>query len=438
MTQAINSGSSPVRSGAWATLQQFSNLAYTGVLVVVAARLLSVADFGALNYALTTAALAVSISSAGFYGLAVREYSNHPERTALITSTIVAIRETVAMVCYAALLVVAGATTDGLLWPVAIAGAAVFARSFDVIELWYVSKLEARTPARLKIITGVFFLTLKVIVLLVAPSVTAVLVVYLVEQVAYVWILGWLYNRRNPSNAWRRPQHSTTRDLAKQGAPLLVSSIANQINLRVDVIIIQAILGSAAVGVYSAAARVGEIAYVLPVVFMNATFPALLATKRESSHAYRDALQRSFDGSIWFGILVAAGIIALAPIAVPLLFGEEFAAAVRLLQIMALACPAIFMGAVVSKWIVAENRLWLSLWRHVAGALLNVGLTVALVPTYGLPAAAWATVASYTVANCVFLFFGRATRPLGVLAFKATWAPIRMVRAGIASRNERK
>jgi O-antigen/teichoic acid export membrane protein len=85
------------------------------------------------------------------------------------------------------------------------------------------------------------------------------------------------------------------------------------------------------------------------------------------------------------------------------------------------------MGAVLSKWLIAEGKLWSSVIRHWVGAILNVGANLLLIPVYGLTGAAVATVLSYAAANYVALFFTRATWGPAASMTKALAAPVRIV-----------
>jgi O-antigen/teichoic acid export membrane protein len=137
-------------------------------------------------------------------------------------------------------------------------------------------------------------------------------------------------------------------------------------------------------------------------------------------------LQRSYDQAFWIGAAITAVIVALGPWAIGVLYGSAYDSAGEVLRIHVLALPFVFMGAVFSKWILAEDLLVASLVRHAAGAALNVALNLVLIPEWGLKGAAVATVVSYVTASYLACFIGGSTRQAGIQMSLAIFAPLRL------------
>lgn len=422
------------RSGSWAVLQQLASVGSIGLFSIILARSVSVEDFGTYSYAVTVAGMAIAVSSAGLQGLAIREFSDNVARSNLVMLTMTLIREIAALISYAVLL---GATvmfsSGDVVIATAVASLAVFARCLDGAELWFQSRLEARRPALIRIGVAAFFFVARLGVLAAGWPLIALIVIFVVEALIGSLLIIRAYARQQEGSIWRsRTNARYTKKLMRDSFPLALSGIANQINTRSVILILQAISGSAAVGIYAAAARLSELLYVVPVAYMSATFATLLAARREhgaSSSEYARRLQTAFDGAFWFGMAVTATLVIFADPIVALLYGERYEAAATILRIHVLACPFVFMSAVFSKWIVAENLVWLSLGRTCAGAALGVAMNLTLVPIYGLEAAAWSTVASYCLASYVFCSFTASTRPIFWMMTGTITAPVRILKS---------
>jgi len=267
------------------------------------------------------------------------------------------------------------------------------------------------------------------------------LAIYVAEVfVASILILiRYLRDRLSPGLG--RVDVNFIRRMVKTSWPLLLSGMANQVNLRSDLIVVQAVLGASSVAVYSAASRISEIAYFLPVIFMNATFPLLLEARKRhgaASPEYKGFVQAAYDRAFWIGVAIAVPIAVSARFVVPILFGEDYAAAATIIAIQVIACPFVFMAAVFSKWIVAESKYWVSLLRHSAGAVINVALTITLLPVVGLVGAAWSTVVSYIVASYLSCFFTKSTRVAAVQMSFAMIAPARWAYGAITDKHREK
>jgi O-antigen/teichoic acid export membrane protein len=418
--------------------QQLVNLGFNGIFAIILARFVSVGDFGLFNYAITLASLGMAVMVAGLSGLAVREFANRPESAEKITAAIIFIREFMAVIAYGLLIGISAiGSEERVLVASAVACLAIFARVFDAPELWFQANLRAKEPAVIRTIIATIFFAIRLIVLMVFPSIVLLLVLFACEQLVSSLTIYVRYAITSHKPSIVRPSASEVKFLWKSALPLIISSAASQINLRIDVVILQALKGSYAVGIYSAAARLSELMYVFPVAYMNATFPRLLAVRERhgrESVEYRRELQNAFNGAFWFGALVIILTYLLGSWVVVLLFGNAYVDAVQILQIHVLACPFVFMAAVFSKWIIAENKLWLSLGRHGAGAVVSVGLSFALVPNLGGIGAALATVVSYSMASYFFCFLTRSTWGIARMMSFAPIAPAFFIGAWVKSR----
>ncbi|MBH0122999.1 flippase [Rhodococcus sp. CX] len=427
-------------NGIWASLQQVCNLLFVGLLSVILARTLPVEDFGVYSYAMSLAGLGIAIGLAGLYGLAIKRYSESRE-PGTVTCSIIIVREATVAFYFVALLGFMGSTATSVdeFLLVALAAVAVFGRVLDAPELWYQARLNARKPALAKIIVAAVFFAAKCTALWLGSGVTVIVALYVAELFAGSVAVLVCYRRDVTSGrAFAVPGARDVVDLWKRSSPLLISGIAQQVNLRASLIVVQILVGATGVAMFAVSQRVMDVCLALPMAYMTATFPALLEARRKDrdsggGSAYRDRLQRSFDGALWAGIAIAVLLYVLADVVVVTAFGAEYEDAAALLRIQALAVPFMFMSSVLSKWIIAEGNLWISVGRHWLGAVATVALCLLLVPKWGAVGAAWASTASYVMSVYLFTFLSRSTWPVAVQMSRAWMAPVSRVLARAGS-----
>ncbi|GAA0492758.1 flippase [Microbacterium aurantiacum] len=413
-------------NGLWAVSQQLITVGLSGIFSIALIRVLPVSEFGIFSYATTLAALGVSIMTGGMQALAVRELRGQKHDRRIVLGAVFFIREAIALVVYALFVIYSSAFVGGgVALPAAFACLAVLARVVDAPELVFQADLRTKTPALIRSLVGIGFFAIRMIAIFTWPSLELFIGLFVLEQLIAGLTILLAYSRAYGPNPFSWPEVDYTRTMAKHSAPLSLSGIANQVNLRADVVILQTLSGSISVALYSAAARLSELLYVIPTAYMSATFPSLLDLKNHNKTAeYRRALEVGFSGAFYLGVSVAVAIWFSADWIVSLLFGPDYAQSARVLQIHVLACPFVFMAAVLSKWIVAEGLLWISFLRHAIGATLAVTLNLALIPTYGIDGAAWATVASYSAASYLFCFFSRPTFGIALTMTRAPLVPL--------------
>lgn len=424
-------------NGTWSAAQGGLTMTANSVVAFLLVLFVPVEDFGIYSYATALVAIAMSVMTAGLQGLAVKALLNDPSRNNSLITSLLLIREVLALLSY--LLIVLISLTSGEFQTVAatlVAGAVLFARAADAPELWYRAQMRNKTPALIRIIVTSITFGIRIMALWLWPSIWVFLGLFVLEGVlAGCWLMvRYLRDRSAPGVA--RPSVKASLSLLRQSVPLTISGMANQINLRGDIVVIQALMGSVSVGVYAVAARLAELAYFLPVVFMNASLPVLLKIRSEqgkSSPAYRNFLQRSYDQAFWYGVLVAAIAGVGGSLIITFFLGPEYQQARAILWINVFACPFVFMAAVFSKWIIAEGVLWVSVVRHGVGAAANIGFNILLIPIWGLTGSATATLSSYIIASYLTCFIGRKTRLPAIQMTLAMVAPFRFILGRLAA-----
>jgi O-antigen/teichoic acid export membrane protein len=94
-------------------------------------------------------------------------------------------------------------------------------------------------------------------------------------------IMGWLiYRSQGLPNFVRYFDIEIGKKLLKDSWPLLLSSIAISIYMRIDQVMIKNMLGDREVGLYSAAMRLVEVWYFIPMIITQSVFPAIVNAKK--------------------------------------------------------------------------------------------------------------------------------------------------------------
>lgn len=200
--------------------------------------------------------------------------------------------------------------------------------------------------------------------------------------------------------------------LLRRSWPVLISGGFAQINLKIDTLMIAAMLSVAQVGIYSSATRLSEAWSVLAMAIVTAAFPGLVKLARTDIIAYGDQLSRLLRRLIWLAVSGGALIAVLAPIIISIVYGPQFASAAVVLAIHVFGGVFLFVRTAVSRWLIIENLFIFSLVSHGFGAAVNVAMNLALIPGLGIVGAAISSVASYATSGLLFLLISRRSRPM--------------------------
>jgi O-antigen/teichoic acid export membrane protein len=298
--------------------------------------------------------------------------------------------------------------------------------ALDAVDFWFQAKVQSRVTVMVRSISIFTGAAAKIGLILAGAPLVAFAVAHVFQQgvkAAGFAIVYW----RETGGALRRLRFNPAlaQGLLRQSWPLILSSAGALVYLKIDQVMLAQMKGAAEVGVYSVAARVSEIWYFIPGTIATSVFPGLIRARETDEEAYRKRLQHAYTVVVWLAFGISVCVTLLARPAVDFLYGQEYSRAAGILAIHVWTCPAIFMAAILSKWLVAEGLLIFSLTRHGLGALVNVGLNLVLIPRYGGAGAAAATLVSYTVSSWLACYTDRRTLPAARMMTRALFSPVR-------------
>jgi O-antigen/teichoic acid export membrane protein len=161
---------------------------------------------------------------------------------------------------------------------------------------------------------------------------------------------------------------------------------------RIDQILVYELApDSEEVGVYAAMYKILDNAGFVPMAVMVTLFPIMAGLFPADPPRLRRMMQVAIDylGFVALGGL-ALTIVAAEPI-VELLYGSEFTSGSTVLTILIAAFLPICIGNVAGNMVVAMDLQRRYLWLAALGLVFNVALNLALIPSYGIEAAAWVT-----------------------------------------------
>lgn len=411
----------------WLLLDKVVRLGMGLLVGVWLARYLGPQGFGSLNFATALVALFAACAALGLNGIVVRNLVRQPEEATVLLGSAFCLHLCAALLSLLALVAgVAWLQPDNALLRelVLIIGLGQLFHSSAVVKYWFEAQIASRYSVWAE--NGAFLLcaALKAIAIVSGMSLLVFAWIILLEAALTALALFVLYQRQTGCLFNWRPQLQRAGLLLQQSWPLALSALSIIIYMKIDQIMLGQILGEKAVGIYSAAVRISEVWYFVPLSIAASMFPSILAARQQDALHYQRRLQQLYDAMATLALVVALGMSVLAGPVVNLLFGAAYMDAVPALQISIWTGLSVAMSAVHGKWLLAEGLQKLGLVYTTAGALINVGLNLLLIPRYGITGAAWATVCAQTAP--VFLqAFIPAARPNLYMMLKALFAPVR-------------
>jgi O-antigen/teichoic acid export membrane protein len=368
--------------------------------LVVAARVLGPNGFGEFVLVYTAAQLAALVADMGLTTLVLRQGARSGRMHQASLWTAVALNVGASLVCALGLV---GAFS--VLHPSSTSLAAIYVPT--LLLLTVTTSLEgaaiaARRPVRVatsRLAGNSCVLGLTIVLLSVRPAPELVAVSFLVGGIVKLACIAASTRSLVPGIAVR-PRLAAP--LLRRGAPFYGSAMAAFAYQRVDVLLLGALAGVAVAGEYSAAYRILDGTFLLPIAVVAAFFPSWTARRR------RDGATRGASSVVpilvCIGVLVGVELVLARGLIVELLFGDEYASAAPVLAILALSVP-LFYANIALVWIAySRGRERRVAALGVVALISNVTLNIVLIPVLDGVGAAIATVVAETVVCVGYAF----------------------------------
>jgi O-antigen/teichoic acid export membrane protein len=200
--------------------------------------------------------------------------------------------------------------------------------------------------------SGFYVILVVIFIAVLMPSSQGILYAYILAYLFAVLLVLFYFRRKFDLSLSFGFKRDIMKTCLRYGTKGQLGNILNLISTRVDLIILNFYLGKSLAGVYSVAINFADLLLFFPLILSYVIFPH--AARRQLEEGWR-LTQRVTRISFCISILLAVSIAVLAPLVIPVLFGEGFS------------------GAVGPLWILLPGVILLSTFRVLASGISGLG-----------------------------------------------------------------
>lgn len=394
-----------LRNIAWLLYERAFRAVLGLVVGVWLARYLGPERFGMLSFAQAVVALFAVLAGLGLQGVVVRDIVRSSQSGVLETlGTALVLRLVAGLLTYGLLALAVftadpEATVTRLL--TLIIGLTLLFKAGEVSADWFEAQVLSKYIVWAQNAVVLVFAALKALAILKHASVEVFAWLLAAEALCIsLAMLTMLAYRgtglRELGFTMRRAQQ-----LLAASWPLMLSAFAVIIYMRIDQVMLGWLTGQASVGVYSAALKVCEAWYMLPVLIVASFFPSILQSRERSGAEYESRLQRLYDGLFVLTLGISLPIWLISDELMHFLFGAPYAGAASIVDIYIWNTCLVALGTARGKWLLAEDLQQYGVVFIVLSMIINVVANALLIPGFGGVGAAWATIMSTLVATVI-------------------------------------
>jgi len=398
-----------------------------GLLVGVwVARYLGPEQFGLLSYTGAFVALFSAFANLGLDGIVVRNIVRNPSCRDETLGTAFVLK------------IIGGALTLGLTtgailllrpadtlthWLVGITAAGMIFQAFDTIDFWFQSQVRSKYTVYAKNAAFLCVTLVKVVLILVKAPLVAFAWAGLAEIALGAAGMAAAYRVSGRKlKTWRASTH-LARELLRDSWPLILSSVVIMIYMRIDQVMIGEMVGNTEVGVYSAAVRLAEVWYFIPMAVVSSVFPSVVEARAVGDALFYGRLQKLYNLMAFMAYIVAIPVTFIAGWVVEILFGAAYGKAGPMLALLIWAGLFTNLGVARSSFLTTMNWTRVHFITVSLGCLINVLLNLLLIPRFGGMGAVVASCIAYWFAAHGSCFIYRPLHKTGWMLTRAIIYP---------------
>lgn len=396
----------------WLFLERIVRMGIALLVGVYVVRYLGPSQFGQLSYAQSFVALFAPLAALGLDTVVVRDLVKVPDKKETLLGTAFWLKLCGAACSIILMVAVETFTTntpqDNLF--ILLLAIGLFFQATSVIDLFFQSLAQSRYIVQVQLIQTCLSSIAKIGLVLAEAPLWLFVASYVFDAICLAFGFFLLAKYKNMLVMFRQFSFAAAKCLLMESLPLVFSGVAVALYMRIDQIMLREMVGNYAVGQFSAALKLSEAWYFIPMAICNSVFPAIVAAKGQAKEVYHRRLQQLYDLMVILSIAVAIPVTFLAEPIIQFLYGSAYEESVSVLQIHIWAGPFVFLGVAMSGWLIAEGFGKKSLYRTIFGLCINVLANLWLIPLYGPVGAAVATLLGQVAANFLYDFFDSGVR----------------------------
>ena len=291
--------------------------------------------------------------------------------------------------------------TLGLIW---IFSLSFIPQAFNIVEIYFQSQVLSKKVVTAQVVSNVCSAILKLSVIFLNKGIFWLTLIFIVEASIYGAILLFNYRKfGNHIKDWKFNKN-IAKSLLKDAWPLMLSTVAISVYMKIDQVMIKNMLSNEQVGIYAAAVRLAEFWYFIPGVICGSVFPALITAKETNITLYKQRLKKLYLLMFWLSFIIALPISIFSKEIINILFGNIYAGASVVLSIYVWAGISVSLNLALNQHLISENMTKIYFFSTLVGAIINVILNIVLIPLFKINGSAIATTVSYlTMTLLVFI-----------------------------------
>ena len=407
----------------FSTLEKISRAVLTLVSLIVVGRYLGPLQYGHLNYLIAIVTYFQVFAVFGLDQVLIGKFIKGKESSREIFWHSFSFKSVMFLIGFLLYLVILF-FENAISWQSLFFGSAILSSVLDNQRIYLESQNQHSTIAKVDLLYQFSTAFLKIAACYFQLPVAVVIIIFILDYLipkAFLFLYsGHLFQGLKINEL--KINFSSFKEYFVSGFYHCFSAFFAILYMKIDQVMVGKMSGMSELGNYSAAVRLSDAWYFLPVVVASVFYPSSFEKRDEKLNKN---LQLIFDLTLWISIVIVSICLMFDDLLFSFLFGQDFKIDKRVLDLLFLSGIFISLTVSTNSWLNIRGKKEIIFLRTMIGALSNIVLNYFWIPRYGLVGCAWATFISYFLtfaftftssgsSDCAS-YIARSLNPLGMI-----------------------
>lgn len=396
----------------WIISEKIIQMLLSLVVNRIVAEYLQPSNYGTLSYGASIVAFFTSICTLGLDAIIINELINKKDEQGEILGTGIFMRvisSTLSMFLIAIVVVLLNPNDTQILTITILQSISLLFDSFNLINIWYQSKLKSKYTVFIAFIVYIVVAAFKCYLVFTKKSLEYFALANALTTILTIVLLLILYKKQKGPKL--KIDLSRIKPFLKQSYHFILSGLMISVYAQTDKIMIGNMLSDmSAVGLYSVATTITSLWSFIPSAIITSFRPTILEAKLKSNDLYIRRLKQLYAIILWLNFAYALGVTVFAELIIKILYGEAYMGAKLPLLLAVWSGGFSYVGVARDIWFVSEGKQKYSKWISLLGCITNVVLNLMLIPIWGIVGAAIATTITQFMTGFISTIFFKETR----------------------------
>lgn len=411
-------GSGRLRFSSFLLIESILRLCTNLVASVLVAKHLGPEGYGYISYLFVVTSVFLVFSKLGLDSLIIRDLNMSPHFKDSILSNAFVVKIIGSILLFVIMNCLAYALSSNYI-PFFFLSIILVISPLDLVET-YLKGYEKFTLITLgKILLLVISLCLKIIFIYYSLDLNYFIGAYILDAFLLALLMLFL-NYTGDNNVFKlKYDRGGAYKTFLESLPLMLSSVAVILYMKIDQVMIVEILGNEQNGLYSVVVRLTESLIFVTTSITAALNPFLTRLFRRNKVDFRKYYISLLRVLFILGLMLALFLAVFSDLIIDLTFGYEYVKSREVLRIYSWSIIFIFMNNASWIWIVNRNCQKFALYKVIFGMCLNIVLNYFWLPVFGIMGAAYSTLITYFLVSILLNLFFEKLRELFFLQIKS-------------------